>query len=57
MTRADWIEAGAIFCVASLWLGLGAAFLIDGMGLAAVIGTLPSWVFVLTVRFHRGIVK
>lgn len=54
MSRADWIEASAFVCVVSLLLGIGLAFLIEGMESAAIIGTIPSWAFVLAIRFsHR----
>lgn len=54
MSRADWIELSAFLCVISLLLGIGAAFLIEGMEKAAVIGTVPSWAFVLAVKLtHR----
>lgn len=53
MSRADWIEASAFVCVVSLLRGLGLAFLIEGMESAAIIGTIPSWAFVLAVRLHR----
>lgn len=54
MTRKDWFEAAGFFCMISLLLGLGMAFLIEGMEPAAIIGTIPSWAFVLAIRFgHR----
>lgn len=54
MSRADWIELSAFLCVVALWLGLGVGFLIEGMESAAVIGMVPSWAFLLAVRFsHR----
>lgn len=54
MTRKDWLEAAGFFCIVSLLLGLGMAFLIEGMEPAAIIGTIPSWAFVLAIRFsHR----
>lgn len=54
MNRAAWIELSAFLSVVSLLLGIGAAFLIEGMEKAAVIGTVPSWAFLLAVRFsHR----
>lgn len=54
MNRVDWFEAAGFFCVVSLLLGLGMAFLIEGMEPAAIIGTIPSWAFVLSIRFgHR----
>lgn len=54
MNRKDWFEASGFFCMISLLLGLGMAFLIEGMEPAAVIGTIPSWAFVLAVKLtHR----
>lgn len=46
MTRAEW----AFLCVVALWLGLGVGFLIEGMEWAAVVGTIPTWAFVVAVR-------
>lgn len=51
MTRTDWLEAGAFVCIVALLVGIGAAFLIDGMGWAAVVGTAPSWAYLGAVRF------
>lgn len=54
MSRADWIEASAFVCVVSLLLGLGLAFLIEGMEWAAVVGTIPTWAFLGAIRLgHR----
>lgn len=53
MSRADGIETGAFLSVVSLYIGLGAAFLIDGMEFSAVIGTLPSWALLIATRFAK----
>lgn len=43
MNRTDLI---AFLCVVAMYVGFGAAFLIDGMGWASFAGTVPSWVFI-----------
>lgn len=48
MTRADWIELSALCCVMAMYLGIAAAFLINGMGWAAAAGTIPSWAFLIS---------
>lgn len=51
MSRHDLI---AFLCMVAMYAGFGAAFLIEGMESAAIIGTIPSWAFVLAIRFgHR----
>lgn len=51
MSRADFIEAGAFICVVALYVGIAVAFLIEGLEVAAVIGTIPSFAYLAAIRF------
>lgn len=54
MSRAAWLELGAVLSVSALWLGIFAAFLIDGMDWAAAVGTIPTWAYLGAIRItHR----
>jgi hypothetical protein len=50
MNRHDWIEVSAWVSICALWTGIGASFLISGMEWAALVGTIPSFAFIIAVR-------
>lgn len=51
--RAHWIEIGGFVSMASLFLGLGCAFLLPGKEWAAFLGTLPGLVYLLACHLHN----
>lgn len=51
MSRLDWHNVGGALSVSALVVGIGAAFLIDGMEPAALVGTVPGILYGLACYF------
>lgn len=57
MNQTDWVDAGGFLSAFAFCLGMGAAITIDGMVWAALVGTIPAWVYLLATKFHKGMHK